>query len=248
MNLFDVLVLGLILLGALHGYRKGLLTSIINFLSYLCAFFVAAKEYQAALQWLERYAPLKQWLEPNVYKLIYPLLQSKASSLEQEVLGNILGALPDQWRNVFASADISGISSSQLTPKLEQVGHSLAGLLTDRLLSIISFGVVFLVVIALIQLVAAILLRPLGWWFGTFNRGGGLLFGGLGALIGLSVLVSLISPLIHWGLDGRVTALIQNSFSYPYLLKIFQVLDNNFATKIDQNLLQPLFQEKGVWF
>lgn len=171
MNLIDILILGFILFGALNGYRKGLITSIISIISYLVGFMVASREYSPFLQWAEKYFPLHQWLEPIVYKTLLPLIQLKASTLEQQVLGNILGALPEEWRSVFASVNVSG---QQMTQTIEQVTQRLAGVFTDRLLSLTAFAIVFYGIVLLVQLFMALLLKPLGSWGSSMNRGGGL--------------------------------------------------------------------------
>ena len=245
MNLIDVLILGFILLGALLGYQRGLITSVVNFLSSIVGFLVASWEYMVALHWAEQYFPLQQWLEPVIYRGILPAVQSKASSLQQQALGNILGALPPEWRNIFASLNLPGVQMPQVT---EQVTHRLAGMLTEQILGLIAFGCVFFVVVVLIQLLFAILLRPFGTWGGAFNRGGGLLFGGLSALIGLAVLAGLFSPLLKLGIGGNINDLIQNSNTYPYLVRIFQALDQAFSAQLSQKLLEPLSLSKGVWF
>jgi uncharacterized membrane protein required for colicin V production len=245
MNLIDVLILGFVLIGALNGYRKGLLTSIINLLSYMAGFLIASWEYLTALHSVEKYIPLQQWLEPIVYRTLLPLVKAKASTLEQQVLGNILGSLPVEWRSIFASANISG---SQMTQSIEQATHHLAGVLTDRILSLIAFGFVFYGVVLLVQLIMALILKPLGSFGGSLNRGGGLFFGGVSSLIGLAVFAGLISPLFHLGVGGGLAALLQNSTAYPYLLKIFNAMDQAFSAKLSQKLLEPLIQDKGIWF
>ena len=245
MNLIDVLILGFILLGALHGYQRGLITSIVNFLSSIVGFVVASWEYMAALHWVEQYFPLQQWLEPVIYRAMLPAVQSKASTLQQQALGNILGALPPEWRNIFSSLNLPDV---QMPQAIEQVTHHLAGTLTERILSLIAFGCVFFVVVALIQLLVAILLRPFGSWGGAFNRGGGLMFGGLSALIGLAVLAGLLSPLLKMGVGGSINDLIQNSNFYPHLVGIFQALDQAFSAQLSQKLLEPLSLGKGLWF
>lgn len=245
MNLIDVLILGFILLGALYGYQRGLITSIVNLLSSIVGFVVASWEYMAALQWTEQYFPLQRWVEPVIYRAVLPSVQSKASSLQQQALGNILGALPPEWRSIFASLNLPGV---QMPQAIEQVTHRLAGMLTERILSLIAFGCVFVVVVVLIQLLVAILLRPFGSWGGSFNRGGGLMFGGLSALIGLAVLAGLFSPLLELGVGGSINDLIQNSNFYPYLVGVFNALDQAFSAQLSQKLLEPLSLGKGVWF
>lgn len=243
MNLIDILMLGFILLGALHGYQRGLISSIVNFLSSIAGFLVASWKYMFALRWAEQYFPLQQWLEPVIYRAILPSVQSKASSLQHQALGNILGALPPEWRSLFEN--LSGV---QVPQAIEQVTHRLAGMFTERILSLIAFGCVFYIVVFIIQLLFSILLRPFGSWGGSWNRGGGLVFGGLSALIGMSVMAGLFSPLLQLGVGGSFNALIQSSSFYPYLVEIFRVLDQVFAAQLSQKLLEPLSQGQGVWF
>jgi len=243
MNLLDILIIGMILLGALFGYQKGLISSIVNFLGSIVAFVVASWKYMAALSWAEQYFPLQQWLEPVIYRAILPAIQAKASSLQNQASGNILGALPPEWRSIFEN--LSGV---QMPQTIEQVTHRLAGLFTERFLSLIAFGCVFCLVMIIMQLLFAILLRPFGRWGGSLNRGGGLLFGGLSALVGMAVIAGLFSPLLQLGLGGSLNALIQSSSFYPYLVEIFRVLGQVFATQLSQKLLEPLSQSQGVWF
>ncbi|MFZ3131085.1 MAG: CvpA family protein [Desulfosporosinus sp.] len=239
----DILIIGIILLGALFGYQKGLISSIVNFLSSIVGFVVASWKYMAALSWAEQYFPLQQWLEPVIYKAILPVVQSKASSLQNQASGNILGSLPPEWRSIFEN-----LSSVQMPQAIEQVTHHLAGMFTERILSLIAFGCVFYIVMIVIQLLFSILLHPFGSWGGSLNRGGGLLFGGLSALVGMAVMAGLFSPLLQLGFGGSLNALVQSSSFYPYLVEIFCVLDQVFAAQLSQKLLEPLSQSQGVWF
>lgn len=243
LNLIDILILGIILLGALHGYQKGLISSIINFLSSIVGFLVASWKYMFALRWAEQYFPLQKWLEPVIYKAILPSVQAKASTLQHQALGNILGALPPEWRSLFEN--LSGVQMPQAT---EQVTHRLAGMFAERILSLIAFGCVFYLVVFIIQLLFSIILQPFGIWGGSLNRGGGLMFGGLSALFGMAVLAGLFWPLLQLGIGGSFNALIQSSSFYPYLVEIFRVLDQVFAAQLSQKLLEPLSQGQGVWF
>ncbi|SPF32453.1 conserved membrane hypothetical protein [Candidatus Desulfosporosinus infrequens] len=245
MNLIDVLILGFILLGALHGYQRGLIASIVTFLSSVMGFVVASWEYMVALHWAEQYFPLQQWLEPMIYRVMLPAVQSKANTLQQQALGNILGSLPPEWRNILAPLNQP---SAQIPQAIEQVTQRLAGMFTERILSLIAFGCVFAAVVILLQFLVAILLRPFVSWGGAFNRGGGLMFGGLSSLIGLAVLAGLFSPLLKLGVGEGVNSLIQNSGFYPYLVEIFHALDQVFSAQLSQKLLEPLSLGKGVWF
>lgn len=245
MNLFDVLIIGFVLLGALRGYQRGLITSIVNFFSWIVGFLVASWQYLAALRWAEQYFPFQRWLEPLIYEALLPSVETKALSLQQQLLGNMLGILPEEWRNIFPSLNFSGL---QMPQTVEQVTHSLAGTITENILRLIAFGCVFYCTVLLIHLLADILLRPFGSWGGSFNRGGGLLFGGLSFLIGLSVLAGLLSPFVPMGEGGSFIQLIKNSYSYPYLIETFNGLDKVLSAQLRENLIEPLLVDKGVWY
>jgi|SRR5665648_435220 len=243
MNLIDILILGFILLGALRGYQRGLISSIVNFLSSIVGFVVASWKYMVALQWAEQYFPLQQWLEPIIYRAILPSVQNKATSSQDQTFVNIMGALPSELRSLFEN--ISGVQKPQA---IEQVTHRLAGLFTEQILSIIAFGCVFYCVVVIIHFLISILLRPFGNWGGSLNLGGGLVFGGLSSLVGMSVIAGLFSPLLQLGVGGKFNTLIQSSIFYPHLVEIFNVLDRVFAAQLSQKLLEPLSQSQGVWF
>lgn len=245
MNLIDVLIVGFVLLGALHGYQRGLITSIVNFIIWLAGFLVASWQYMAALRLTEQYFPLRQWIEPMIYRALLPSVESKALTLQQQVLGNIISIIPEKWRNMLPSLQLSG---EQIPQTVEQVTHSLAGTITDSILNLIAFGLVFYCVVLFLQFLVFILLRPLGIWSGSFNRGGGLLFGGLSSLIGLSVLAGLLSPMLQLGLNHSFIELVQNSYFYPYLVETFNVLDQMFSARLRERLLEPLGMGTGIWF
>ena len=245
MNLFDVLIVGFVLLGALQGYQRGLMKSIVHFLSWIAGFLVASWQYMNALRWAEQYFPLQQWIEPVIYRALLPSMESKDLTLQQQVFGNILGVLPEKWRNILPSLNLSGLEMPQT---VEKITHQLAGTISENILSLIAFGLVFYSVVLLIQLLVAILLSPLGSWSGSFSHGGGLIFGGLSSLLGLSVLAGLSSPLLQLGVGGNFIVLIQKSYFYPYLVEVFILLDQLFSAQLKEKLLEPLLMGKGVWF
>ena len=245
MNLIDVLIVGFVLLGALNGYQRGLITSIVKLLSWIAGFLVASWQYMAALHWAEQYFPLQQWLEPVIYRALLPSVESKTSAFQQQLMGNILGAFPQEWRSIFPSLNLSNV---QMPQTVEQMTHHLAGMITESILSLLAFSFVFYCVVLLTQFLGAILLRPLGSWGGSFNRGGGLMFGGLSSIIGLSVLAGLMSPFLQLGVGGSFITLIQNSYFYPYLIQTFNVLDQVFSAQLREKLLEPLSMGKGIWF
>lgn len=243
MNLLDILILGFILFGALLGYQKGVISSIFTLLSYIVGFFIASWKYMSVLRWAEHYFPLQQWLEPVLYRAILPYIQAKASSIQNQASDSILGVLP--WDLSSLIGNLFGVQMSQA---VELVSHRLAGVFTELLLSLIAFCCVFFLVVIIIQRFFSLLFSPFGKWGGSLNRGGGLLFGGLSALMGMSIVAGLLSPLLQLGFGGSINPLIQNSVFYSWLLGIFRLMDQAFAAQLSHKLLEPLSQGQGVWF
>lgn len=243
MNLVDILIVAFVLLGALHGYQRGLISSVLNFLSYVVGFVIALWKYTDALRWVEQYFPLRQWLEPIIYKAILPFVQSKAPAVRNPVSDGILWELPLELRCLFEN-----LSEVQMFLAIEQVTDHLTGIFTELILSVIAFCCVFFIVVIVVRLFLAILFQSFGGWYGLFNRVGGLFFGGLSGLLGLSVLAGLVSLFLQFGLCGSINSIIQSSMLYPFLLEIFRVIDQVFAAQISQKLLEPLSPVQGIRF
>ena len=237
MNLIDILILGFILFGALHGYQRGLVTSIVNFIGSIVGFLVAYWEYAKVLAWLLRYFPLQKWLEPVIYRTILPIIQTQYPALQHQVLGSVLGSLPEKWRSIL---NFDNLSSGKMPQTITQVANSLSGQITESILSFAAFGLVFLLVLFIIQILLSFFLRSFLGWGGAINRGGGLVLGGLCALITLAIFAGFYSPFLKLGMGGSVNNLIQKAYFYPYLLNIFNSIDRIFSAQLSQRLLEPL--------
>lgn len=235
MNLVDILILGFILLGAFHGYQKGLISGILNFLSYVVGLIIAFWKYVYVLRWVEQYFPLQQWLEPIIYKAILPYVQSKAPAIPIQEPDGFFRELPLELRGLF-----DNLSDLQFSLAIEQVTHRLAGIITELILGFIAFCGVFFMVVIVVRLFLSIIFQPYGGWCGPINRAGGLFVGGLSALIGMSILAGLFSLFLQFGLSGSMNSIMQSSLMYPYLLEIFEVMDQVFFAQISQKLLEPL--------
>ncbi|CAA7599794.1 Colicin V production, CvpA [Acididesulfobacillus acetoxydans] len=226
MNIIDVLIIGLILLGALKGYRQGLLGGAVNLIGTLLGFLIASFRYQAVLAWIERYFPVHNWLEPFVYRVVWSQIQSQAQTPDGGVLPKILGGFSALFKSFPGT---TGLSSLQSVSRgvLVQAAQNLSTVITDNLLRLMAFGLVFYAVVLLVHLGAGLLLPllPLG---GTLNHGAGLILGGLTAAVVLAVLAGLLSPFLTLG-AGPEVAVMKNSYFYPLLVRIFQGLDRMFS-------------------
>ncbi|MHB1652549.1 MAG: CvpA family protein [Desulfitobacteriaceae bacterium] len=238
MNIVDVLIIGIALLGALQGYRRGLLSGIASFIGTVGGFLLASMKYEAVLVWLEQHFPLQGWLEPIIYKIVWAQVQTQSNGMDSKVLDKILALFPLELRSLVSNGNSSSLQSVT-QGVLEQAAHRLAGILTENLLRLVAFALVFYFIFVIVHLVIGLVLRPLGRLGGTLNHGGGFIFGGITAIIALAVLAGLLSPVLGLGLGAKTSA-IKDAYLYPYLLRVFQGLDQVFSLQLVSRLLEPL--------
>lgn len=237
MNIIDVLIIGIILLGALQGYRRGLLSGAVNLVGTLVGFLIASFQYEVVLSWIERHFPVHNWLEPLVYKVVSSQIQSQAKMPDGGLLPKILGGFSAELKSFLGTGNPSSLQSVT-QGILDQAAHHLSSVITENILRILAFGLVFYAVVMLVHLGAGLLipLIPLG---GTLNHGAGLILGGLTALIAIAVLAGLLSPFLTLSTGSQATV-IKSSYLYPYLLQVFQGLDKVFSLQLVSRLLGPL--------
>ena len=243
MNIVDMLILGLILLGALQGYRRGFLSGLANLLGSLGGLIFAAHNYEAVLRALENKFPLHAWVEPYVFKAIWGQIQAQAQGMGGNFLGSII-QLPLGIRSLETNGK-GGPLQSVTQGILEEAAHRLAATITENILKILAFTLIFYGFFLLVHLVVGIFLRPLGAFGGTVNHGGGMLLGAVTVIVGLAVLSGVISPFVDSGWSPKL-ALLAQSWFYPHFLSLFKFLDRIFAVQIVPKLLEPL-QLKNIF-
>jgi uncharacterized membrane protein required for colicin V production len=236
MNVVDILILVLIVLGAFQGYHKGLITGLGQLAGILIGFLVASLEYINVLKWFEQYFPLQSWLEPIINKLVLPSLQSQTGTITQQSIEQLLEMLPVELRNSLASG-IQGSATTMTQGYIELVAKNISSFLTEKILALMAFVLVFFIIIVIVQIIVTILFAPFGIFKGVVNRGGGVLFGGLCAFLSLAVISGIFLPIFKLDTQSSGIMLIQQSFFLPYLLQTFKMLSQIFSLQLDQTYL-----------
>jgi len=221
MNVIDILILGIIFLGAWQGYRKGLLTGLISLGGTIFAIIVASARYQPFLAKVEQHYQVRDLFEPIVYRATAASLQTQSDFWEEKTLSRISELLPAELHSLIPQGQAGAKPISQ--DIADRLAHELAGTITDWILSILAFAVIFFAVLILVQLLAGILLKPLGIFRGFINHGGGFLFGAAGAVLGLAIVAGLLAPLLELTM-GPTGELIQGALFYPYLSNLYLLL------------------------
>jgi Colicin V production protein. len=235
MNVIDILILVVILISAWQGYSKGLITGLGKFVGIIIGFLVASLEYLNVLKWLEQIFPLQSLLQPVINKLVLPSLQSQTGVITQQSIDKLIAMLPAELRNFLASSNIIEGSAATMTQGyIEQVSQNVSGFLTEKILALLAFVLVFFVIVIIVQIIVTALFAPFGIFKGAVNRGGGLLFGGLCAFLSLAVISGIFLPVFKIDTQNSGLMLIQQSFFLPYLLQTFQMLSQVFSLQLEQ--------------
>lgn len=239
MNIFDILILGFILLGALQGYRKGLISGLVSLVGSILGLILAAKEYLRVLAWIDQYTPVRKWLEPAIYKLLLPSVESQAQLAGQQTLERILAMFPKELRDLVGSGTVPDFQAYTQSA-VQAVAKNLSGIVTDNLLKVIAFALTYTFIILIIGILTSLILSPFGFFSGTVNRGGGFFLGGLSSFVGLAVFVGLLSPFITFAGADTLWGLLQKSESYPYLVQTYSYLVEVLRLNLDQGFTLPL--------
>lgn len=162
MNSFDILILAIVLIGAIQGYRKGLISGFISLGGNLVALILAAQNYRILLQWLDQNLPLRGWLEAAIYKRILPNVESKAAQVEEQTVEKFLSIFPEEFRSVLGGSNLPDVEL-YTDSALQSITQNFAQALSDNAMKIIAFGLVYFGVILVIEIISALLLAPLGF-------------------------------------------------------------------------------------
>lgn len=246
MNIFDILILVFVILGALEGYRRGIISGLISFGASLLGFIFAAKEYIKVLGWLDQYTPLRQWLEPIIYKMVLPSVEAQAQATQQQTLDRILAVIPQELRNLLGS-EAAPDFQTYTQNAIQGIAENMTGVFTESVMKILAFVLTYTLILLILNALTALILAPVQRITGTLNRGGGFILGGLGAFIGLSVFVGFIAPLITLAGQDTPWGLLLEAQTYPLLVQTFDTLVRVFRLNLDQALSIPLDLTEIKW-
>lgn len=253
-NPFDILILVFILMGAIQGYRKGLISGIISLGGNILGLILAAKNYQGVKLWLETKTDIAIWIEKIIYSRVFSLVEKKAEEAQDETMESIFSILPKEFEAFSERFQLPDMELYSLEA-LENIAITLSQSLTGSLMNIISFSLILIGVIIIAEIISSIILSPLGFFTKTFNSGGGLLVGGLVSFLGLAIIFGLLSPVISFITSNGGLKFLSTSVIYPHLLNWFSLLQEilrlnfqgNFANPIDlQDINVPIEWKKII--
>ncbi|MCM1565986.1 MAG: CvpA family protein [Dehalobacter sp. 4CP] len=211
MNTFDYVMLALLVLGGLIGFRKGLITGLSRFIGKIAAIGIAVFFYKPFLNLLEPVLGLEAKLEPKIGNFLTKIAESKASGTDP-----------------YGAADsIRQSMIGQATP-----------VLTDYVLKIGAVLLLFILAACIINLIIALVITPIAKNLSFINRGGGLLFGLLSTFVVISLVLGLFSPLLSTGDSGLLKT--GSSLLYPWFMQGYDLILSGISVFAGDILNNPL--------
>jgi len=210
MNTFDIIILVLLILGGIVGFKKGLITGIFKFIGKIAAIVVAFVFYRPFLTLLESTIGLRALVEPRIEKFVLKILEGKAATGQY------------------------GTSQSLLQPVVNQA----TTVMTDYFLNIAAILILFILATIIINLLIAVIIKPLAKNLSIVNRGGGLAFGVLGTAVVLCLLVGFLNPFLSAAAPGSLR--INESILFPWMTQGYDLVITVFSGFSSDNFINPL--------
>lgn len=242
MNLADLIIIILLLLGAAGGYRKGLLASVVGFVGSLFGFFMAYRFYPLLANWVEDQLGLKTKLfqffkahlilpQPVSNFNIHKPLAELSSALDKLTLSGGLKEYLLKYLQLPAPANPTSTV---------MLGDVINQFLSTVLINGLAFIAIWFVIDLGIKLILASFTGIFGdTALGLLNKAGGLFAGTIFTVLTLTIVIGLLQPLAalsslsafpFWKGVGKA---MEGSLLVPYFVSFFSLL----AAKISGLLL-----------
>ena len=223
MTLVDAVILAFVLVGALRGYRRGIMMALVGLVSYLAAAVIASVYSPSLVTWINGRA--------EVTRAVSDLLKEKlvfSGTVSQETdslqaLGSL--SLPD-----FFNRDIGAYLRDILAQTPANSGgvvDTICSQLATLLVSGLAFAAVFIISVVAIRLLTGIFSRWLhGTVLGVLNRFGGMLLGAavnvflVGVVIGITVPWMAVGAGSGEGVLRGISEAVSHSTLVPYFLHL----------------------------
>lgn len=239
MNVIDLVIIGLLLLGAINGYRKGFVGSLVGVFSSIIGLIVAYKYYAVFEKWLDG----KLGLEKTLSKFIGSHITLPQTVSQFKLGDNLFNDVSNYLDSLQLSEQIKGQLLTYLERLEESVGSSLQLPLSEIIhqylaviiLSVAAFCIIWCSVNILLEILTAIFRSLINTTpLGQVDRLGGIAAGALLNAVSLMVIIGLFTPLIsmagiaEFSLLSPVISAYEGSEFAPYFLSAFTFFFSKF--------------------
>lgn len=230
MNLFDIILIILLLWGAYKGFRRGFIGSLGGILSWIISLTVALSYNRTFAEYLDKQYGLSVNLGQWIAKIMpLPNLSFKADTVNLAIAsaGVQEMALPDFLKKILLDHIEQILETTQAIPVSlsEIIGMGLAGMFIKGL----SFLILFILTGLLVKFIIHLLNNFFGLTFlGPINRLFGMFLGLIINGLIITLVLGILSPMIFTSGQGgsTVSAIIHSSLLFNYSLDLFTVISD----------------------
>jgi len=212
MNWLDIVVILYIAFGTIRGYTQGLIKAFFSMAGFLIVAFIA-KIFYPAVASLITATSVGSKIQTTIGAKVEGIIRGALSSgeiVEGQVEGVVeLFKLPSFIEKPLVQ-EIS--QSSAVNNSIENVISNMTTSLTTICINIISFLILFAAIkIALMVAVAVLDTIAKLPVLHQINKGGGILFGFIGALITIMVIFAVLTPFVSLNSEGLWSKAVEGS-------------------------------------
>lgn len=238
MNLVDLLIILLLLLAVINGYRRGFIASLVGIAGSLIGLFTAYRYYPHLTAWADERFGLKEIFSGYFNEnLILPQAVSrfKLESLGLTKIGD-LGAyldkveLPEALRAQI-TLYLEKLQDTLALPASMSLGDIIHQFLATIILNALAFIIIWSCVAMLINVLATLLTKIMkGTVLGGANRLGGIALGLALRVFTLTILLGLLSPLFNLAelaegtIFASIVTTINEAKTVPYFIDLYAVI------------------------
>lgn len=233
MNFLDLIIIGVILLGGLAGYRKGLINALIGVAGSLVSLVIAFSTYKTLTPVLaERLGVGK--IVGRVLSSSVSLPATKVQSIQGtglDQLSLVTDLLPKPLQQEFNTLFLDMMKSA-VSASIKTVGDAVVQYLTLVVVSMITFFLIFVLSKWILGFVGKVITKSSDRsLFGSLNHSGGFLAGVLASTLFISLVLGFLTPLFSvnmgQGVLKTLSLLAHDSVLTPYLVKLFTGLTHS---------------------
>ncbi|PKM88055.1 MAG: hypothetical protein CVU87_08305 [Firmicutes bacterium HGW-Firmicutes-12] len=240
MNIVDWIIIGLLLLGAIAGYKNGFIGTVVRACSSIIGLIVAYKYYADLEKWLDTKVGFKEGLG-DFLRAHVTLPQAISEFKLENLLSNNVASYLDR---IIPNAQIK----TKMLEYLESLRTGIEGplqisladvihqYLASAIMNVVAFLIIWLLIDLSLQLVARIFRGLIkDTILGQFDRFSGLIIGTLFTAIVLTVTIGLITPIFNLlgmaklGIFSTVVTAIGQATLVPHFASAFTFVFSKFT-------------------
>ncbi|MDA8443292.1 MAG: CvpA family protein [Peptococcaceae bacterium] len=232
MNFLDLVIVGLLLLGGLNGYRKGLIKSVVGIVSSFVSILVALATYKIITPMLHSKLGISKLVQKIVnHNSALPVtgVQPLQGNGLSQVAGNT-SYLPQNLLSGFNSLFVNFMNSA-LGKTVHSTQDAMVQYISIVVVSIIAFLIIFVLVNWALRALGTLITKAFDHTFlGSLNHSGGFIIGVAGSVLILSITFAFFLPLVALYVNSSsVTGLIKHSILLPQLNQIYAFLTSTLS-------------------